>query len=170
MQNQSWKHFASPTGRRQLRFFQICSHASQTESKVRNLIKYSDRVSLDRDLLTLEKALNGKVPGFDTSEDWQLPVLIEQYRNRNVDVYLNSAVDSADSWSSVSNEWTDIVNCADITLPTICVHILIQGLLFMPYRLKCCVLLNSFLTPVVYISRFVLHSCSICALNTNFIS
>ena len=69
--------------------------------KVRNLIKYSDRVSLDRDLLILEKALNGKIPEFDASEDWQLPVLIEQYRNRNVDVYLNSAVDRR---SSVSNE------------------------------------------------------------------
>ena len=69
--------------------------------KVRNLIKYSDRVSLDRDLLILEKALNGKIPDFDASEDWQLPVLIEQYRNRNVDVYLNSAVDRR---SSVSNE------------------------------------------------------------------
>lgn len=61
--------------------------------KVRNLIKYSDHVSLDRDLLILEKALNGKIPEFDASEGWQLPVLIEQYRNRNVDVYLNSAVD-----------------------------------------------------------------------------
>ena len=33
--------------------------------KVRNLIKYSDRISLDRDLLILEKALNGKIPEFD---------------------------------------------------------------------------------------------------------
>ena len=61
--------------------------------KARNLIKYSDRVSLDRDLLILEKALTGKVPEFDMSEDWQLPVLIEQYRNRNVDVYLNRAAE-----------------------------------------------------------------------------
>ena len=58
--------------------------------KVCNLIKYSDRVFLDRDLLILEKAL---IPEFDASEDWQLPILIEQYRNRNVDTYLNSAVD-----------------------------------------------------------------------------
>ena len=69
--------------------------------KVRNLIKYSDRVALDRDLLILEKALNRKIPEFDASEDWQLPVLIEQYRNRNVDVYLNSAVDRR---SSVAKE------------------------------------------------------------------
>ena len=67
--------------------------------KVRNLIKYSDRVSLDRDLLILEKALNGKIPEFDASEDWRLPILIEQYRNRNVDIYLNSV---ADCRSSVS--------------------------------------------------------------------
>ena len=33
------------------------------------------RVSLHRDLLILEKALNGKVPEFDTSEDWQLLVI-----------------------------------------------------------------------------------------------
>ena len=32
----------------------------------------------------------------------------------------------------------------------------------MPYRLKCCVVLNSLLIQVVYISRFVLHSRSIC--------
>ena len=67
--------------------------------KVRNLIKYSDRVSLDRDLLILEKALNGKIPEFDASEDWRLPILIEQYRSRNVDIYLNSV---ADCRSSVS--------------------------------------------------------------------
>ena len=46
--------------------------------KVRNLIKYSDHVSLDRDLLILEKALNGKIPEFDASEDWRLPIPIEQ--------------------------------------------------------------------------------------------
>jgi len=57
--------------------------------KVRNLIKYSDRVHLDRDLLILEKALHGKVPDFDASEDWQLPLMIEQYRNRNIDAYLH---------------------------------------------------------------------------------
>ena len=50
---------------------------------------YSDRVSLDRDLLILEKALNGKMPEFDASEDWQLPIVIEQYRNRNVKVTPN---------------------------------------------------------------------------------
>ena len=69
--------------------------------KARNFIKYSDCVSLDRDLLILEKALTGKIPKFDMSEDWQRPVLIEQYRNRNVDVYLNRA---AERRSAISNE------------------------------------------------------------------
>ena len=59
--------------------------------KVRNLIKESDRISLDRDLLILQKGLNGKVPEFDASEDCQLPILIEQYRNGSVDTYFNSA-------------------------------------------------------------------------------
>ena len=59
--------------------------------KVRNLIKESDRISLDRDLRILQKGLNGKVPEFDASEDWQLPILIEQYRNGSVDTYFNSA-------------------------------------------------------------------------------
>ena len=54
--------------------------------KVRNLIKYSDRVQLDRDLMILQKALSGKVPDFDESEDWRLPIIIEQYPGRNVHV------------------------------------------------------------------------------------
>ena len=56
--------------------------------QVGKLIRFSDRVSLDRDLLILEKALNGKIPEFDVSEDWQLPVLVEQYLNRNVFWYV----------------------------------------------------------------------------------
>ena len=54
--------------------------------KCRNLMRYSERVQLDRDLFILEKALNGKVPDFDPSEDWKLPILIEQYKNRNVNM------------------------------------------------------------------------------------
>ena len=75
----------------------------ENAATVRNLIKYNDHVSLDRDLLILEKALNGKIPEFNVSEDWQLPVLIEQYRNRNVDMYLNSAVERRSSARFLSN-------------------------------------------------------------------
>ena len=56
---------------------------------------------MDQELFILEKALNRKIPEFDMSEDLQLPVLIEQCRNRNVDVYLNTA---AQRRSAVSNE------------------------------------------------------------------
>ena len=59
--------------------------------KVRNILKYSDRVSLGRDLPILENALNGKIPEFDTSDDWQLPLLIKQYQIEML-IYLNSAV------------------------------------------------------------------------------
>jgi len=52
--------------------------------KVCKLISFIDRVFLDRDLLILEKASNEKIPEFDEREDWQLPVLVVQYRNRNV--------------------------------------------------------------------------------------
>ena len=52
--------------------------------KVCKLISFIDRVFLDRDLLILEKTSNEKIPEFDERENWQLPVLVEQYRNRNV--------------------------------------------------------------------------------------
>lgn len=65
--------------------------------KLRNLIKYSDRVHLDRDLMILQKALNGKIPDFDANQDWQLPIIIEQYRNRNIDPYLHNLNRNASS-------------------------------------------------------------------------
>ena len=71
--------------------------------KCRNLMRYSERVQLDRDLLILEKALNGKVPDFDSSEDWKLPILIEQYKNRNVNMYTPTAWGSDESRPSCSS-------------------------------------------------------------------
>ena len=43
--------------------------------KCRNLMRYSERVQIDR-------------------EDWILPILIEQYKNRNVNMYTPTAWDS----------------------------------------------------------------------------
>ena len=71
--------------------------------KCRNLTRNSERVQLDRDLLILEKALNGKVPDFDPSEDWKLPILIEQYKNRYVNMYTPTAWDSDESRPSCSH-------------------------------------------------------------------
>lgn len=50
-----------------------------------NPMKYAgtDRLHLDRDLLTLKKALNNKVP-LDENSDWRLPFLIEEYNRRSV--------------------------------------------------------------------------------------
>ncbi len=44
-------------------------------------MKYAgtDRILLDRDLMTLKKALNNKVP-VDESEDWRLPMIIEEFK------------------------------------------------------------------------------------------
>ena len=77
--------------------------------KCRNLMWYSERVQLDRDILILEKALNGKVPDFDPSEDWKLPILIKQYKNRNVNMCTPTAWgndESRPSCSSTRCPWT----------------------------------------------------------------
>ncbi|CAB4027768.1 Hypothetical predicted protein [Paramuricea clavata] len=49
--------------------------------KKQNAMKYAgtDRILLDRDLMTLKKALNNKVP-VDESDDWRLPMIIEQFK------------------------------------------------------------------------------------------
>ena len=68
------------------------------------------QVQLDRDLLILEKALNGKAPDFDPSEDWKLPILIEQYKNRNVNMYTPTAWDSDESRPSCSSTHANAKN------------------------------------------------------------
>ena len=52
--------------------------------KKQNAMKYAgtDRLVLDRDLLILKRALNGKVP-IDEHGDWQLPMMIEEYKRKN---------------------------------------------------------------------------------------
>lgn len=53
--------------------------------KCQNRMKYvgTDRIILDRDLMTLKKALGNKVP-LNESEDWRLPFIIEEFNRRNV--------------------------------------------------------------------------------------
>ena len=59
--------------------------------KAQNLLKYSsgNRVRLDHDLLILQRALK-KVPEWDESEDWQLPLIIEQYENSKVKIFMQN--------------------------------------------------------------------------------
>ena len=53
--------------------------------KKQNAMKYAgaDRIVLDRDLLTLRKALCNKIP-VNENEDWKLPMIIEGYKNNIV--------------------------------------------------------------------------------------
>lgn len=55
--------------------------------KAQNPMKYANRSRLDRDLLLLQRALK-KVPQWGEDEDWRLPVIIDQYENSNVNIYL----------------------------------------------------------------------------------
>ena len=51
--------------------------------RAQNLLKYATgkRIQLDRDLLILQRALNNKIPEWSETEDWKLPVIIEQFQN-----------------------------------------------------------------------------------------
>ena len=51
--------------------------------KAQNLLKYGTgkRMQLDRDLLILQRALNNKVPDWPESQDWKLPLIIDQFQN-----------------------------------------------------------------------------------------
>ena len=53
--------------------------------KKQNAMKYAgtDRIVLDRDLLTLRKALCNKIP-VNENEDWKLPMIIAGYKNNMV--------------------------------------------------------------------------------------
>ena len=56
--------------------------------KKQNQVKYSNRSRLDRDLIILQRAIK-KDPDWSEDEDWRLPLIIEQYENSNVNIYLN---------------------------------------------------------------------------------
>ena len=43
---------------------------------------------MERDLIILQRAIN-EVPDRSKHEDWRLPLIIEQYENSNVNIYLN---------------------------------------------------------------------------------
>lgn len=68
--------------------------------KKQNAMKYAgtDRIVLDRDLLTLRKALCNKIP-VNENEDWKLLMIIEGYKNNMVStlegVFTNSLESSS---------------------------------------------------------------------------
>ena len=56
--------------------------------KKQNQVKYSNRSRLDRVLIILQRAIK-KVPDWTEDEDWRFPLIIGQYENSNVKIYLN---------------------------------------------------------------------------------
>lgn len=54
--------------------------------KRQNPVKYVNRSSLDKDLLILKKALENKIPQNESS-DWELPFIVERFKNTNIDIY-----------------------------------------------------------------------------------
>ena len=53
--------------------------------RFQNVPRYIDRLRLDKDLIVLHRALQNKVPSWNPEDgDWQLPVIIEQYRHSNI--------------------------------------------------------------------------------------
>ena len=55
--------------------------------RAQNQVKYVNRSRLNRDLMILQRALK-KVPNWCEDEDWKLPMIIDQYENSNVNIYL----------------------------------------------------------------------------------
>lgn len=67
-------------------------------------MKYAgtDRLLLDHDLLTLKKALNNKVP-VNEYDDWQLPLIIEQFSRRNITPFQVGSLATEDGLKSFSS-------------------------------------------------------------------
>ena len=73
------KRLASARERVKISFFAVM----RPRLKAQNLLKYGTgkRMQLDRDLLILQRALNNKVPDWPESQDWKLPLIIDQFQN-----------------------------------------------------------------------------------------
>ena len=73
------KRLASARERAKTSFFAVM----RPRLKAQNLLKYGTgkRMQLDRDLLILQRRLNNKVPDWPESQDWKLPLIIDQFQN-----------------------------------------------------------------------------------------
>lgn len=83
-----YKTYVSARERAKSSFFAIL----RPRLKAQNPLKYGsgNRLRLDHDLLVLQRALNNKVPEWNESEDWRLPMVIEQFENSTVKTYMNT--------------------------------------------------------------------------------
>ena len=64
-----------------------CFFVMRPRLKAQNQVKYANRSRLDRDLMILQRVLK-KVPDWCEDEDCKLPMIIDQYQNSNVNIYL----------------------------------------------------------------------------------
>ena len=73
------KRLASARKRAKTSFFAVI----RPRLRAQHLLNYSTgkRMQLDRDPLILQRALNNKVPNWPESQDWKLPLIIDQFQN-----------------------------------------------------------------------------------------
>ena len=73
------KRLASARERAKTSFFAVI----RPRLRAQNLLNYGTgkRMQLDRDPLILQRALNNKVPNWPESQDWKLPLIIDQFQN-----------------------------------------------------------------------------------------
>ena len=76
-EEENTKRLASARERAKTSFFAVM----RPRLKAQNLLKYGTRkrIQLDRDLLILQRALNNKVPDWPESQNWKLPLTIDQF-------------------------------------------------------------------------------------------
>ena len=48
-------------------------------------------MQLDRDLLILQRAVNNKVPDWPESQDWKLPLIIDQFHNSQLKAMMRNS-------------------------------------------------------------------------------
>ena len=72
--------------------------------------KYVDRSKLDHDLLVLKRAMENKITSWSESEDWQLPLIIEQYRQSNVNALLHPGLIPVENTGVVIHETSSSIH------------------------------------------------------------
>lgn len=80
------KSLASAREKAKTSFFAIM----RPRLKAQNLLKYGSgkRMLLDSALLVLQRTLNNKVPEWNESENWMLPLIIEQFQCSQVQTWM----------------------------------------------------------------------------------
>lgn len=83
-----YKIFNAARERAKTSFFAIL----RPRLKAQNPLMYGsgNRAKLDHDLLVLQRALNNKVPDWNESEDWRLPLVIKEFENTTLKTFMST--------------------------------------------------------------------------------